>query len=367
MEGMEPFYMAAVARCPGMGSVRLQDLVEFMGSAQAIWESQTGDWQVPGIGGKLKGQFEDFRKRNQELPQQVQEECARLGIRLLTIREEDYPTMLKEIYDAPAVLYVKGTIKREVQRVAMVGARRFSPYGEAVAKSFGAGLAKAGVTVVSGGARGIDTASHRGALQVPGGRTVAVFGCGVDVIYPPENRRLFATIVERGGALISEYVPGTQPLPAYFPSRNRIIAGLSRGTVVVEAARRSGSLITAELALSEGREVFAVPGSIFSNTSEGCHHLLKEGAAMASSVEDVLEGLGLAAEEKKPRQEPKLTPEQRRVYQVLSFEHPLTIDEIIECLPDEEVSALSFVLLQMEMEGLVVENELHAYRRAERE
>ncbi|MBO6292955.1 MAG: DNA-protecting protein DprA, partial [Selenomonas sp.] len=226
---------------------------------------------------------------------------------------------------------------------------------------------KAGLTVVSGGARGIDTASHRGALQVPGGRTVAVFGCGVDVIYPPENRRLFATIVERGGALISEYVPGTQPLPAFFPSRNRIIAGLSKGTVVVEAARRSGSLITAELALSEGREVFAVPGSIFSSTSEGCHHLLKEGAAMASSVEDVLEGLGFMAEEKKSRQEPKLTPEQRRVYQVLSFEHPLTIDEIIECLPDEEVSSLSFVLLQMEMEGLVVENELHAYRRAERE
>jgi DNA processing protein len=196
---------------------------------------------------------------------------------------------------------------------------------------------------------------------------VAVFGCGVDVAYPPENRRLFAAIVERGGALISEYVPGTQPLPAFFPSRNRIIAGLSKGTVVVEAARRSGSLITAELALSEGREVFAVPGSIFSSTSEGCHHLLKEGAAMASSVEDVLEGLGLMAGEKKPRQEPKLTPEQRRVYQVLSFEHPLTIDEIIECLPDEEVSSLSFVLLQMEMEGLVVENELHAYRRAERE
>ena len=364
---MEPFYMAAVARCPGMGSVRLQELVDFMGSAQAVWESQTGDWQVPGIGGKLKGQFEDFRKGKRDLPQQVQEECARLGIRLLTIREEDYPPMLREIYEAPAILYVKGTIQKEAPRVAMVGARRFSPYGEAVAKSFGAGLAKAGLTVVSGGARGIDTASHRGALQVHGGRTVAVFGCGVDVIYPPENRRLFATIVERGGALISEYVPGTQPLPAFFPSRNRIIAGLSKGTVVVEAARRSGSLITAELALSEGREVFAVPGSIFSSTSEGCHHLLKEGAAMASSVEDVLEGLGLMAGEKKPRQEPKLTPEQRRVYQVLSFEHPLTIDEIIECLPDEEVSSLSFVLLQMEMEGLVVENELHAYRRAERE
>jgi DNA processing protein len=173
--------------------------------------------------------------------------------------------------------------------------------------------------------------------------------------------------VEGGGALLSEYAPGTQPLPAYFPARNRIIAGLSLGTVVVEAAKRSGSLITAELALSEGREVFAVPGSIFSAMSQGCNQLLKEGARMASSVEDVLEELGLLAEEKKPRVEPQLTPEQRRVYQVLSYEHPLTMDEIIECLPEGEVSTLSFLLLQMEMEGIVVENELHAYRRAERE
>ena len=185
--------------------------------------------------------------------------------------------------------------------------------------------------------------------------------------YPPENRRLFHNIVDGGGALLSEYVPGTPPLPAYFPARNRIIAGLSLGTVVVEAAKRSGSLITAELALSEGRDVFAVPGSIFSAMSQGCNQLLKDGARMASSVEDVLEELGRLAEEKKPRIEPKLTPEQRRVYQVLSYEHPLTMDEIIECLPEGEVSTLSFLLLQMEMEGIVVENELHAYRRAERE
>jgi DNA processing protein len=194
-----------------------------------------------------------------------------------------------------------------------------------------------------------------------------VLGCGVDVAYPPENRRLFHNIVEGGGALLSEYVPGTQPLPAYFPARNRIIAGLSLGTVVVEAAKLSGSLITAELALSEGREVFAVPGSIFSAMSQGCNQLLKEGARMAASAEDVLEELGLLAEAKKPRVEPQLTPEQRRVYQVLSYEHPLTMDEIIECLPEGEVSTLSFLLLQMEMEGIVVENELHAYRRAERE
>lgn len=364
---MAPFYGAAVARCPGMGGSRLQGLVALLGSAQAVWEAAPADWQMPGMGEKLIKRLAEFRRENPDLPEKLQEECSSLGIRLLTIWEEDYPSLLKEIYESPAILYVKGTIQKDAPRIAMVGARKFTPYGEGVAKSFGAGLAKAGLTVVSGGARGIDTASHKGALQVPKGRTVAVLGCGVDVAYPPENRRLFETIVERGGALVSEYIPGTQPLPAYFPARNRIIAGLSRGTVVVEAARRSGSLITAELALSEGREVFAVPGSIFARMSEGCHQLLKEGASMASSVEDILEELGLTAEEKKPREEPKLTPEQRRVYQVLSYEHPLTIDEIIECLPEGEVSTLSFLLLQMEMEGIVVENELHAYRRAERE
>ncbi|MBE6102979.1 MAG: DNA-protecting protein DprA [Selenomonas ruminantium] len=367
MEELEPFYGAALARCPGIGGSRLQNLVAALGSARAVWEAAPADWQVPDFGKTLIQRLSEFRRGKKDLPQKLHEECHKLGIRLLTIWDEDYPAMLKEIFDAPAILYVKGSIQRDAKRIAMVGARKFTPYGEGVAKSFGAGLAKAGLTVVSGGARGIDTASHKGALQVPGGRTVAVLGCGVDVAYPPENRRLFHNIVDGGGALLSEYVPGTPPLPAYFPARNRIIAGLSLGTVVVEAAKRSGSLITAELALSEGRDVFAVPGSIFSAMSQGCNQLLKDGARMASSVEDVLEELGLLAEEKKPRIEPKLTPEQRRVYQVLSYEHPLTMDEIIECLPEGEVSTLSFLLLQMEMEGIVVENELHAYRRAERE
>lgn len=367
MEGLEAFYGAAVACCPGLGGGRLQKLVALLGSPRMVWEAGAWELRAPGIADKTIQRLTEFRKENEDLPERMQETCGQLGIRLLTIWDEDYPPPLKEIYDAPAILYVKGTVQRDAERIAMVGARRFTPYGEAVAKSFGEGLAKAGLTVVSGGARGIDSASHKGALLAPEGRTVAVFGCGVDVAYPPENRRLFETIVERGGALVSEYPPGTQPLPAFFPSRNRIIAGLSRGTVVVEAAQRSGSLITAELALNEGRDVFAVPGSIFAKMSEGCHHLLKEGARMAASVDDVLEELGLKGEDRNPRQEPKLTPEQRRVYQVLSYEHPLTIDEIIECLPEGEVSTLSFLLLQMEMEGIVVENELHAYRRAERE
>ena len=187
MEEQEPFYGAALARCPGIGSSRLQNLMAVLGSARAVWEADPADWQVPDFGETLMRRLSEFRRENQDLPRKLQEKCQKLGIRLLTIWDEDYPTMLKEIYDAPAILYVKGSIQQEAKRIAMVGARKFTPYGEGVAKSFGAGLAKAGLTVVSGGARGIDTASHKGALQVPGGRTVAVLGCGVDVVYPEEN------------------------------------------------------------------------------------------------------------------------------------------------------------------------------------
>ena len=367
MDNLEPFYVAAVARCPGLNGSRTQKLIEKMGAARAVWEADWRELLSPGIGENMLGKFAAFRREAPSYPQQLQEQCSRLGIRLMTIWDQEYPLALKEIYEAPAVLYIRGTVASEAPRIAMVGARKFSSYGEAVAREFGEKFAAAGLTVVSGGARGIDTCSHKGALKASGGRTVAVFGCGVDVVYPAENRRLFECIVEQGGALVSEYAPGTQPLPAFFPARNRIIAGLSQGTVVVEAAQRSGSLITAELSLSEGREVYAVPGSIFSKMSEGCHQLLKEGAKLVCSAEDVLEDFGLCQLPGPKQREIKLTPEQRQVYQVLSFEHPLTIDEIIQSLPESEVSTVSFALLQMEMEGIVLENELHAYRRAERE
>jgi DNA processing protein len=279
--------------------------------------------------------------------------------------EENYPEVLREIYAAPVILYYTGILEPDARRVAMVGARKSSGYGQATALDFGEKLAAAGLTVVSGAARGIDTFSHQGALKT--GRTVAVLGCGVDIAYPSENRKLLYDIADSGGAVVSEYEPGTRPLPAYFPARNRIISGLAEGTLVVEAAARSGSLITAEMALSAGRDVYAVPGSIYAPGCAGCNHLIQQGAKLVTRPEDVLEEFQIALPKKPAKVTIKLTAEEQEIYQVLSFDHALSMDEIMNSLPDGEIANLSYLLLQMEFKGIVIENELHCFRRAERE
>ena len=282
---------------------------------------------------------------------------------MCTINDDLYPIVLREIFDPPLVLYYRGTLIPDARRIGIVGARKFTAYGEAAAMEFAERLARSGVTITSGAARGIDTRAHRGALR--GGRTVAVLGCGVDIAYPPENRRLLSQIVESGGAVLSEYAPGTQPLPAFFPARNRIISGLSEGTLVVEAAKRSGSLITAEMALSEGRDVYAVPGSIYSPQSGGCHNLIRAGARLVESPQEILEEMHLAEPPRRPVRE-QMTPEEARIFQVLSFEHALTMDEIMDSLPDTITTSIPLLLLQMQLKGLITENEMHAYRRVER-
>lgn len=365
MESEDKYYLAAAARCQGIGSRILRKLMQRFASAREIWEADcTALIQQGAMTAGLAQRLEYFRRGQPQLPERLAEECRAAGIRLCAMQQEEYPFILKEIFDPPPVLYYRGTLQPDAERIAVVGSRKFTPYGEGIALEFAERLASAGLTVVSGAARGIDTASHKGALK--SGRTVAVLGCGADVAYPAENRRLLQEIAESGGAVISEYGPGTKPLPAFFPARNRIISGLSRGTAVVEAARRSGSLITAEMALSEGRDVYAVPGSIYSVSSQGCNRLIQQGAKLVQQPEDILEEYGLSAPPK-PKKNRSLTPEERQVWQVLSFEHPLSMDEILESLPNGEIANLAFVLLQMELKGLVTENELHAYRRAERE
>ncbi len=365
MKSEDSYYLAALARCRDLGSRNIQKLLEKFPSAASIWQAPLEALRLEGGMSSHRVQnLAVFRKENPALPEQLAEQCQRLGINLCSIIQSEYPNILKEIFDPPVVLYYRGLWQPAAERVAMVGARRFTPYGEGIALEFGRQLAAAGLTVVSGAARGIDTASHKGALKA--GRTVAVLGCGVDVAYPAENKRLLQEIPERGGVVLSEYGPGTNPLPIFFPARNRIISGLSKGTLVVEAARHSGSLITAELSLSEGRDVFAIPGSIYSTTSQGCNHLIQQGAKLVQEPADILVEYGIAAPPKQKIRR-QFTPEERQIWQVLSFEHPLTIDEIFDSLPNGEMSNLAFLLLQMELKGFVIENELHAYRRAERE
>jgi DNA processing protein len=228
------------------------------------------------------------------------------GVRIITWADADYPSLLREIHDPPPYLYLRGVLEPGDRRaVAVVGSRAASPYGREAAGFLAHDLAAAGVTVVSGLAHGIDGAAHRGALAA-GGRTIAVLGCGVDVAYPPQHADLAGEIA-RHGALVSELFLGTPPRPAHFPLRNRIISGLALGTLVVEATERSGSLITARLALEQGREVFAVPGSITAPRSRGTHALLRQGAKLVTAAGDVLEEIGLTSGTSATRAAPAAT------------------------------------------------------------
>ncbi len=362
----ENFYLAAMLRCPGIGCRYLRQLLEVLGSAEAVWRADRDVLTVTKIlSPRLSERLANFCRQHEAVPEEIKKVCDKKLISTVSIMEENYPELLREIYAAPVMLYYTGTLEADARRVAMVGARKYSGYGQATALDFGEKLAAAGLTVVSGAARGIDTFSHQGALKT--GRTVAVLGCGVDIAYPSENRKLLYDIADSGGAVVSEYEPGTRPLPAYFPARNRIISGLAEGTLVVEAAARSGSLITAEMALSAGRDVYAVPGSIYAPGCAGCNHLIQQGAKLVTRPEDVLEEFQIALPKMPAKSVMKLTAEEQEIYQVLSFDHALSMDEIMNSLPDGEIANLSYLLLQMELKGIVIENELHAFRRAERE
>jgi len=242
-----------------------------------------------GVAGLERRTAESLRSlRNRTTPENVAARLMKLGIRALTLLDDEYPALLKQVADPPPVLFVRGQLKNEdEQSVALVGTRRATSYGQAVAQRLARDLAAAGVTVVSGLAKGVDTQAHRAAVDA-GGRTMAVLGNGLDQVYPPENAALARQIVERdAGALVSEFAPGVPPDAVNFPRRNRIISGLSMATVIVEAGARSGALITADFALEQGREVMVVPGNINSPMSFGSNELLKQGATPVTSAQAV--------------------------------------------------------------------------------
>lgn len=366
---LEGAYYAAMLSASGVGIAGAGRLADRAGGARAAWEAD-GELARRCLGEKGAAALLALRREQAGLPEAIAEACARLPVRVLTRADADYPAVLREIARPPLVLFARGTLAPEAERIAVVGSRRATPYGRHAAEELSAGLAASGVTVVSGAARGIDTAAHKGALRA--GRTVAVLGCGVDVAYPRENRRLLDEIAE-AGAVLSEYPPGTQPVASFFPQRNRIISGLSRGALVVEAAARSGSLITAELSLSEGRDVFAVPGSVYSDASRGCHRLIQQGAKLVTCAADILDEYAWArpsAPKKAERGDggPPLSEEERAVYALLSKDEALTVDDIIYRLHGRgDASNVAFLLLQMELRGLVEEDESHAYSRAAKE
>lgn len=279
-------YWIALKSVLGVGHVTFAALLERFGSVPAIFAAPVAELkEIKGVSGKIAEaiiHFQDWPKIQAELDLLDQKKVT-----IVTCQDTLYPQKLLNVYDRPPYIYVRGKLTADDINIAMVGSRAATAYGKYTTEKLSRELAFKGATVVSGMARGIDSAAHRGAISARG-RTIAVLGSGLDVIYPPENKKLFEEIVENG-AVVSEFPLGTPPLSPNFPARNRIISGMSYGVVIVEAGEKSGSLITARLALEQGREVFAVPGSIDSAGSRGTNKLIKQGAKLIESADDILE------------------------------------------------------------------------------
>ncbi len=372
---MDIYYLAAIcAIVPGLGRRKLPQLLNLFGSAQAVYEAPAADICLTGLySDKQAAAFAAARKPG--LPEELAVFCRKNGVRLLSVLDDAYPENLRECSDPPLVLYVRGQLPDKQYSVAIVGSRSASPYGLKAAAYFAEALAAENVPVISGGARGIDTAAHKACLQA-GGTTVAVFGCGIDIAYPAENRRLFEEIVAAGGALVTEYAPGRGPLSYHFPARNRIIAGLSGGVLVVEAAARSGAIITANIAADEGRDVYCVPGNIFTHTSDGCHALIRNGAKLADKAADILEerrpwhgrggaeqGNVFAAPEiivPKDRS-PALSALGKKLFSLLG-EEPLSLEELTEA-SGESLPDISMELLEMQAANIIAADQARRYYR----
>lgn len=340
-----------------IGSARLKKLLDYFGKPENILKAPCDRLtEVWGIGGKIAGKIASLKEED------IDRECAladKRNIRIMTINDADYPENLKNIPDPPIVLYIKGELKKEDGfGIGIVGSRRASFYGLSLAGKFSADLAERGMTIISGLARGVDTAAHRGALKNKG-RTIAVIGSGFNRLYPAENRDL-AEEVSRTGAVISEFPMDARPLPENFPRRNRIISGLSLGVLVIEAAQNSGALITADCALEQGREVFALPGKVDSQNSFGTNELIKQGAKLVTCADDIMEEFSVpraSGVDKGIRKEDDISGKQGLscdesvLYDLMSNE-PLPLDEIIE-KSGISIPEISAILLKLELNKLI--------------
>jgi len=354
---------------PGIGNHLFKRLIDRFGSPERAFQAAEQDFQV------IEGMNQALVRRikSHRLHPSVRQDmalAAQKGVRIVTMTDPDYPALLLQIPDPPPFLYVRGKLESQCKAVAVVGSRIATRYGLSMAARLSAELAACGVTVVSGMARGIDTAAHEGALQ-SGGRTVAVLGSGLEKVYPAENRKLFQTIV-RNGAVLSEFPMLTKPEPHNFPIRNRIISGMSYGTVIVEASKKSGSLITARLAAEQNREVFAVPGSVQSFKSIGTHTLIKQGAKLVENAQDVLEEIagplfeGIRPDDRHPptkKEPPALTTEEAIVCGALE-PYPVHIDDLGRKL-SMAPGKLASILLQLELNGIVEQSPGNFFTRVD--
>jgi DNA processing protein len=357
----------ALALTPGLGPTKARRVIEFFGSVQALFRASLTELEAAGL--RAVSAQSLGTGRSMELAQDELGKVAAAGARIVAVDDPGYPTQLKQIYDPPLVLYVRGNEAAISQPgIALVGTRHPTPYGSGMAERLSCDLAARGLVIFSGMARGIDTAGHRGAIAAKG-KTVAVWGTGVDVVYPKENTRLMEQILALGGAVISEFPIGTFPAPQNFPIRNRIISGISLGVLVVEAAEYSGTRITARCALEQNREVFAVPGNVTNKGSWTPNTLIKQGAKLVATWEDVWEELPadvrLTLQPEGGNESPvgqtaslfgetELSPHEKKIFALLKADEATHIDEIVERLePALSSSEIFAALFELELAGKV--------------
>ncbi len=348
-------HLLSLQTVSGVGPRRIKSLISHFGSAEAVLKADISDLcRVKNIDEKTA-----WKIKKETDPQYAEKQIAlaeKYGVKIISYWDEGYPESLRKIYDPPVILYLKGNLnKKDNNSIAVVGTRSPTNYGRMVTEQICEGLVNHNITVVSGMARGIDSIAHQASLQ-NGGRTIAVLGSGIDIIYPPENRNLYLKIAD-SGCVISEFAISSQPEPAHFPRRNRIISGLALGTLVVEAGEKSGALITAYNALEQGREVFAIPGRINSTKSRGTHRLIKEGARLVERVEDIFSEIPewrSKAGNLKSQIDPEkvLNPLEKRIWEILSSDEPKHID-IIAREAGINTSEASSLLLSMELKNCV--------------
>jgi DNA processing protein len=350
-------YWLALHLIPGLGNIAFKNLLDHFEEPEQVFKAGLSDLMaVDGVRQAVARKI--LGKEYTADPEKILKQVEKHKARILLYSDPAYPQTLRLIHDPPMVLYIKGKeIPHNLSYIAIVGSRNPTQYGLNAAEKIGQGLARRGMSVVSGMARGVDSAAHWGCLNGRG-FTIAVIGTGIDIVYPASNQKLFHQITQKG-AVISEFPLGTPPEPKNFPIRNRIISGLSMGVVVVEATKKSGSLITASLALDQGREVFAVPGSINSFKSVGCHFLIKQGAGLIENSDDIMDQLGLNypyAPKKDTLKETPIPPmeaSEETVYRLIG-DYPTHIDQIAK-QSNLEPSHVSSVLLRMELKGLITQ------------
>ncbi|MDK2917375.1 MAG: processing protein [Candidatus Petromonas sp.] len=334
----------------GVGHKTIEKILNYFGALLPLWTSPNNEiYKIPHLQKHIADKI--IEHRDIKFVENYKQKMKKKNVISIIKEEESYPISLRNTYDPPYILNLIGSItKKDQTALAIVGSRRATPYGKNIAYKFAKDLVKYGITVVSGMAYGIDSAAHKGALD-GGGRTIAVLGCGVDICYPKSNYKLMKDIINNG-AIVSEYPLGTQPTPGNFPQRNRIISGLSKAVLVVEAGLKSGSLITVDYALEQGKDVFAVPGNINSNFSKGTNKLIKEGAKPVTCIEDILEEFNISNKISDNNTDIELSDLEKKIFKVIEDKQPIHMD-LIGAILHLNPSDINSIITILEIKGII--------------